>query len=150
MPKNAPKIYKKSISPSRRAPAAMPKVKAGAPTPPVNDAEDDLKQALVLLGGSKSDDWNNALANQILDCVWVRDPDDEAKAVRLFGIYSFVVNQRTGVGEQARVTLRASQKWIIGLAQSISRKYLSDLVPTSYDQTSCWGVWRCLHLGRYY
>jgi hypothetical protein len=59
-------------------------------TPPVDDSANDLRQALLLLGGSKSEEWNNTLANQALDCVWIRDPDEAAKAQQLTAALSGV------------------------------------------------------------
>jgi hypothetical protein len=80
--KNERKIYKKSSPRTRKPAAALSKAKLDPPALPVNDPAGDLKRALALLGGSKSDAWNSTLANQILDCVWVRDPDDASKTLQ--------------------------------------------------------------------
>jgi hypothetical protein len=88
MTKNAGKIYKESRTrPAGRSKAMRaakikekPAPNVEVPVPPVSVSADDLNQALILVGGSKSEEWNSTLVNQILDCVWVRDPDDTAKA----------------------------------------------------------------------
>ena len=40
---------------------------------------DDLKGALKHLGGSRSDDWNNILANQAVETLWLKNSNEEAR-----------------------------------------------------------------------
>jgi hypothetical protein len=40
---------------------------------------DDLKGALKHLGGSRSDDWNNILANQAINTLWLKHSDEETR-----------------------------------------------------------------------
>lgn len=44
----------------------------------INEA-DDLKGALKQLGGSRSDDWNNILANQAIQTLWLKHSDEETR-----------------------------------------------------------------------
>ena len=44
----------------------------------INEA-DDLKGALKQLGGSRSDDWNNILANQAIQTLWLEHSDEETR-----------------------------------------------------------------------
>ena len=45
----------------------------------VANAADDLKGALKHLGGSRSDDWNNILANQAINTLWLKHSDEETR-----------------------------------------------------------------------
>ena len=40
---------------------------------------DDLKGTLKLIGGSRSDRWNNVLANQALETLWLKNFDKETR-----------------------------------------------------------------------
>lgn len=46
-----------------------------ATTALANDA-DDRKGALKTIGGSQSDDWNNTLANQVAQALWLKNSDE--------------------------------------------------------------------------
>lgn len=58
--------------------------KAGAesnkPTTAVSNDPQDLRGALRSIGGSPSDSWNNVLANQAVDTLWLKNSDKEARA----------------------------------------------------------------------
>ena len=45
----------------------------------VANVADDLKGALKHLGGSRSDDWNNILANQAINTLWLKHSDEETR-----------------------------------------------------------------------
>src|SRR3954454_12998491 len=45
----------------------------------VPNEADDLKGALKHLGGSRSDDWNNILANQAINTLWLKHSDEETR-----------------------------------------------------------------------
>ena len=45
----------------------------------VANEADDLKGALKHLGGSRSDDWNNILANQAINTLWLKHSDEETR-----------------------------------------------------------------------
>jgi hypothetical protein len=47
------------------------------PTTVVANDPDDLKGALKTIGGSKSDHWNNLLANQAIQALWIKHSDQE-------------------------------------------------------------------------
>ena len=49
-----------------------------ATTVVANDA-DDLKGALKFIGGSRSDSWNNILANQAVETLWLKNSDKETR-----------------------------------------------------------------------
>jgi hypothetical protein len=40
---------------------------------------DDLKGTLKLIGGSRSDRWNNVLANQAVETLWLKNSDKETR-----------------------------------------------------------------------
>ena len=40
---------------------------------------DDLKGALKPIGGSQSDNWNNILANQVVETLWLKNSDKETR-----------------------------------------------------------------------
>jgi hypothetical protein len=40
---------------------------------------DDLKGALKFIGGSRSDSWNNILANQAVETLWLKNSDKAAR-----------------------------------------------------------------------
>jgi hypothetical protein len=43
---------------------------------------DDLKGTLKRIGGSKSDHWNNLLANQAVQALWIKNSDAETREMR--------------------------------------------------------------------
>jgi len=53
------------------------KKKAKAEEPRLVDPAKDQKGGLQHIGGSKSDHWNNTLANQAVNALWVKNSDDE-------------------------------------------------------------------------
>jgi len=59
----------------------------------VNDP-DDLKGALESIGGSQSDSWNNVVAAQALETLWLTNSDKEARAQQ----YSATVAALVGIG----------------------------------------------------
>ena len=52
---------------------------ANTPTTVVADDPDDRKGALKDIGGSKSDHWNNLLANQALQALWIKNSDAKTR-----------------------------------------------------------------------
>jgi hypothetical protein len=40
---------------------------------------DDLQGALKSIGGSQSDNWNNILANQAVETLWLKNSNEEAR-----------------------------------------------------------------------
>jgi hypothetical protein len=59
----------------------------------INDP-DDLKGALESIGGSQSDSWNNVVATQALETLWLTNSDKEARAQQ----YSATVAALVGIG----------------------------------------------------
>src|SRR5713101_9784424 len=59
----------------------------------INDP-DDLKGALKSIGGSQSDSWNNVVATQTLETLWLTNSDKEARAQQ----YSATVAALVGIG----------------------------------------------------
>ncbi len=53
------------------------------PAAAVANDPDDLKGALKHIGGSRSDDWNNILALQTRDALWVKHTSPEIKRKQL-------------------------------------------------------------------
>jgi hypothetical protein len=53
--------------------------KKNEPATVVADDPDDQKGALMKIGGSKSDRWNNTLANQAVQALWVKNSDAEER-----------------------------------------------------------------------
>jgi hypothetical protein len=49
--------------------------KANEPTTVVANDPEDRKDALKMIGGSHSDHWNNTLANQAVQALWVKNSD---------------------------------------------------------------------------
>jgi hypothetical protein len=71
---------------------------ANAPTPrtvAVNEP-DDLQGALKDIGGSKSDHWNNLLANQTVQSLWTKYSDEETRGRQLRATVAALV----GIGPQ--------------------------------------------------
>ena len=67
--------------------------KGNKPTTVVANDVDDRKGTLKVIGGSQSDDWNNTLANQAVQTLWVKNSDEaerdrqlEATVAALIGI----------------------------------------------------------------
>jgi hypothetical protein len=52
-----------------------------ATTVVINDSE-DLKGNLKRVGGSQSDNWNNILANQTVQTLWLAQSDDETRRIQ--------------------------------------------------------------------
>jgi hypothetical protein len=52
---------------------------ANTPTTVVADDPDDLKGTLKRIGGSQSDHWNNTLANQARQTLWLAHSKDESR-----------------------------------------------------------------------
>jgi hypothetical protein len=59
----------------------------------INDP-DDLNGALKSIGGSQSDSWNNVVATQTLETLWLTNSDKEARAQQ----YSATVAALVGIG----------------------------------------------------
>ena len=55
---------------------------------------DDLKGALKLIGGSRSDSWNNILANQAVETLWLKNSDKAARDQQ----YGATVAALVGIG----------------------------------------------------
>jgi hypothetical protein len=55
---------------------------------------DDLKRALKFIGGSRSDHWNNILANQAVQTLWLKNSDKTARDQQ----YSATVAALVGIG----------------------------------------------------
>ncbi len=55
---------------------------------------DDLKGTLKRIGGSKSDHWNNLLANQAVQALWIKNSDAETRDTQL----SATVAALAGIG----------------------------------------------------
>lgn len=49
----------------------------------VADDAEDSKGALKRIGGSRSDKWNNVLANQAVNALWLKNSDDETRDLQL-------------------------------------------------------------------
>lgn len=52
---------------------------ANEPTTVVANDPEDRKGALKTIGGSQSDHWNNTLANQTVQAVWVKNSDEQER-----------------------------------------------------------------------
>jgi hypothetical protein len=76
----------------------MSRKKAGAesnkPTTVFANDPQDLRGALRSIGGSQSDSWNNVLANQAVDTLWLKNSDKEARAQQ----YCAAVAALVGIG----------------------------------------------------
>jgi hypothetical protein len=64
------------------------------PTVVVADDPEDRKGALEFVGGSQSDSWNNLLANQAVQALWLANSDRETRDRQ----YSATVAGLIGVG----------------------------------------------------
>jgi hypothetical protein len=67
---------------------------ANTPTTVVANDPDDLKGRLKNIGGSKSDHWNNTLANQAIQALWIKNSDKEERDRQL----SATVAALVGIG----------------------------------------------------
>jgi hypothetical protein len=67
---------------------------ANTPTTVVANDPDDLKGRLKNIGGSKSDHWNNTLANQAIHALWIKNSDKEERDRQL----SATVAALVGIG----------------------------------------------------
>jgi hypothetical protein len=70
--------------------------KDAKPSTVVANDPDHLKGALKHVGGSKSDDWNHLLANQALECLWLKHSDAEARDKQ----YLATIDALIGIGPQ--------------------------------------------------
>jgi hypothetical protein len=57
--------------------------KGNEPTTVVANDPDDRKGALKTIGGSQSDHWNNTLANQAVQALWVKNSDTKTRDKQL-------------------------------------------------------------------
>jgi hypothetical protein len=57
---------------------------------------DDVKGALKFIGGSQSDKWNNVLANQAFQTLWLKNSDKAARDQQ----YSATVAALVGIGQE--------------------------------------------------
>ena len=57
--------------------------KDNEPTTVVADDPEDRKGALKTIGGSRSDHWNNLLANQAVQALWIKHSDAESRDKQL-------------------------------------------------------------------
>ena len=64
------------------------------PATVVANDPDDLKGTLKKIGGSRSDHWNNILANQTVQALWLKHSDPEARDKQ----YSATVAALVGIG----------------------------------------------------
>lgn len=69
------------------------------PTTVVADDPDDQKGTLMKIGGSKSDHWNNTLANQAVQALWVKNSDAEERDRQL----SAAVAALVGIGPKGEL-----------------------------------------------
>ena len=56
---------------------------ANAPLTVVANDPDDMKGTLKSIGGSQSDHWNNTLANQAVQALWMKNSDAETRDKQL-------------------------------------------------------------------
>jgi hypothetical protein len=64
------------------------------PSTVIANDPDDLKGTLKNIGGSRSDHWNNILANQTVQALWLKHSDPAAKDKQ----YSATVAALVGIG----------------------------------------------------
>jgi hypothetical protein len=64
------------------------------PSTVVANEPDDLKGALKNIGGSRSDHWNNTLANQVVQALWLKHSDPPTRDKQ----YSATVAALVGIG----------------------------------------------------
>ena len=57
--------------------------KGNEPTTVVADDPEDRKGVLKTIGGSQSDHWNNLLANQAVQALWIKHSDAESRDKQL-------------------------------------------------------------------
>ena len=69
------------------------------PTAIVIDGSDDLKGVLKSLGGSQSDHWNNLLANQTVQTLWLAQSDKDTRDRQ----YSATVAALVGIGPKDEI-----------------------------------------------
>jgi hypothetical protein len=67
---------------------------AAKPSTVVANDPDDLRGTLKNVGGSRSDHWNNILANQTLQSLWLKHSDQETRDKQ----YSAIVAALIGIG----------------------------------------------------
>jgi hypothetical protein len=68
-----------TINPGHRSMTETRTAKKPEPSTIVADDPDDLKGMLKNIGGSRSDDWNNILANQTIRSLWLKHSDAETR-----------------------------------------------------------------------
>jgi hypothetical protein len=56
---------------------------AAKPTTVLANDPDDLEGVLKDIGGSKSDRWNNLLATQTVQSLWIKHSDDDTRGRQL-------------------------------------------------------------------
>jgi hypothetical protein len=66
------------------------------PKPKIVDDPDDQKGTLKVIGGSRSDRWNNVLANQAVQALWLH-PDPETKDKQFSATVAAAVALHRGV-----------------------------------------------------
>jgi hypothetical protein len=71
-----------------------------AATVVVNDP-DALKGALKSIGGSQSDDWNNILANQTMQTLWLKHSDEGSRNRQ----YSATLAALVGIASSSEISL---------------------------------------------
>jgi len=74
----------KGVSMSARKPIGEKK-----PTTVAANDPDDMKGALKSLGGSRSDHWNNLLANQAIQALWVKNSDADTRDRQISATITF-------------------------------------------------------------
>jgi hypothetical protein len=67
---------------------------ANSATTVVANDPDDMKGALKNIGGSQSDHWNNLLANQALQALWIKNSDAETRDRQLSATVAAMVGIR--------------------------------------------------------
>ena len=73
--------------------------KETTPTPVVADDPEDLKGELKRIGGSRSDHWNNILANQTVQALWLKHSDPGARDKQ----FSATVAALIGIGPKDEI-----------------------------------------------
>jgi hypothetical protein len=64
---------------------------ANAPTTVLADDPNDRKGTLKNIGGSQSDHWNNILANQVVQALWVKNSDKNERDRQLSGAVAALI-----------------------------------------------------------
>jgi hypothetical protein len=85
------------------------KKKTKLPTVVINDP-DDQKGELKEMGGSRSDKWNNLLANQTMQALWVANSDADVRAVQ----YAATTAALVGIGPKDELEAMLAAQMIAG------------------------------------